>query len=521
MYLSPKVKEELSELQNSVMRYVDYEKRPYRIGTFEASRRMSLRVNEVFRKKRASPNPNPNLESPSPQRQQFNPNKVIATGGFSKVYLGVPTKKRKLSMFWHSLQRAIKVIKLGVETSQDEFTRDEEGNDTPVKRRYYRQNRKFELEFVKVVDLDPNSGEPIVTNGKPVISNKAGKWMTRLEVLEELRLLRMVQHAKHVVKLYDSFETTYEDANQAWCVMEWLPSSLERMLWLAQDEPIPKDISKNVLEGVLKALIHLKRHRVVHCDIKPGNILFSNTGHVKLCDFGLAIEIPQESEFYSTDEAGYTPLYAPPELTMQKAEFNHAADIWSFGCLVYQLFVAHTGLYGHIDDVAEKRFSHALWDSYEVSDEVYLYNMNGPSSFGLMDNSQRKKVCEHMGELHSEEPKWEAKYKELVEDDMHSVIRRTLTPYKSRNVVDVKREGVFQRPSAEELLESGVFDTKVGELRKRNALMETVKHTEALLKKISAEQREGLRKPMNLSGVTQETIGTSLEGLGAGTHVSL
>jgi NIMA (never in mitosis gene a)-related kinase len=73
------------------------------------------------------------------------------------------------------------------------------------------------------------------------------------------------------------------------------------------------------------ALDHLHKQRVLHRDIKSGNILLHN-GMLQLADFGLAKRL-EGNEKFSRTQVG-TPNYMCPEL-LQEKPYNHKSDVWS------------------------------------------------------------------------------------------------------------------------------------------------------------------------------------------------
>ena len=97
--------------------------------------------------------------------------------------------------------------------------------------------------------------------------------------------------------------------------------TLQREVW---------DIAIQMLNG----LIILKSMKIIHCDLKPENVLFTNEGKktVKIIDFGSACDSSK------TGFSGYVQsrFYRCPEITMG-LPYSQAADMWSFGCILFEL----------------------------------------------------------------------------------------------------------------------------------------------------------------------------------------
>lgn len=94
----------------------------------------------------------------------------------------------------------------------------------------------------------------------------------------------------------------------------------------------PREL-QTIARDVVKCLMFLRRHGILHCDLKPENILIKNeaTMNVKLIDFGSASFIEGGDYDYLQ-----TRPYRAPEIGFGCA-FDFAADIWSLGCILYEL----------------------------------------------------------------------------------------------------------------------------------------------------------------------------------------
>jgi serine/threonine-protein kinase len=75
---------------------------------------------------------------------------------------------------------------------------------------------------------------------------------------------------------------------------------------------------------------------LIHQDIKPGNIMISNQGEVKLADFGLARLINEPSKYQSISGKIYgTPYYMSPEAFVEPEKIDYRSDMYSLGCSLY------------------------------------------------------------------------------------------------------------------------------------------------------------------------------------------
>lgn len=88
---------------------------------------------------------------------------------------------------------------------------------------------------------------------------------------------------------------------------------------------------KTIYYHILSALDYLHKKKIIHRDVKAGNILFN--GVAKLCDFGFAIESNDE---YQERRLG-TPLYIAPELAMGR-KYSYPVDIWAFGVTMFIMY---------------------------------------------------------------------------------------------------------------------------------------------------------------------------------------
>lgn len=88
---------------------------------------------------------------------------------------------------------------------------------------------------------------------------------------------------------------------------------------------------------MLSAIIYLHKNRVIHRDLKLGNLFLSDKMEIKLGDFGLATKVDFEGERKKTICG--TPNYIAPEILEGKQGHSYEVDVWSLGVIAYTLLV--------------------------------------------------------------------------------------------------------------------------------------------------------------------------------------
>ncbi|XP_076433534.1 serine/threonine-protein kinase ULK4 isoform X8 [Peromyscus maniculatus bairdii] len=132
--------------------------------------------------------------------------------------------------------------------------------------------------------------------------------------------------------------------------------SLETVI--AQDENLPEEVVREFGVDLVTGLHHLHRLGILFCDLTPGKILLEGPGTLKFSNFCLArVEGESLEEFFAlvaAEEGGGdngentlkksmknrvrgSPIYAAPEI-MKGTDFSVASDLWSLGCLLYEMF---------------------------------------------------------------------------------------------------------------------------------------------------------------------------------------
>jgi DNA-binding SARP family transcriptional activator len=155
--------------------------------------------------------------------------------------------------------------------------------------------------------------------------------------LREISIAASLYHP-NIIQLYDSgvFEGPGRPSGPFYVMPYVAGESLrERM---ARDVQLAPAIAVPVAIQIAKALAHAHEHGIVHRDVKPENILLEGE-HVLVADFGIAhaLESSGGEKLSQTGIVLGTPTYMSPEQAVGGATVDERSDIYSLGCVVYEM----------------------------------------------------------------------------------------------------------------------------------------------------------------------------------------
>lgn len=151
------------------------------------------------------------------------------------------------------------------------------------------------------------------------------------------RILREAQRAsslasEHIASIHD----VIEEDGEIFVVMEHVKGDTLRA---RLQRPIPLEEFFQVATQCAQALMAAHEHGIVHCDIKPENIMLTPEGQVKILDFGLAKHLPPSDQSSTLDSSGNlagTPAYMAPEVLLEKLP-DARTDLFSLGIVLYEM----------------------------------------------------------------------------------------------------------------------------------------------------------------------------------------
>ena len=153
-----------------------------------------------------------------------------------------------------------------------------------------------------------------------------------VQFLTHIRQNATPEEIMHISRLIDSFVFK----GHICIVMELLSYNLYTVLEKRRFRGIPLQLVQLVAKEMLEVLVTLKKIGIVHCDIKPENILLADgfSTEVKMIDFGSSKFSNQMANYYVQSR-----YYRAPEVVLHIRQ-SFEMDVWSLGCVIFELFTA-------------------------------------------------------------------------------------------------------------------------------------------------------------------------------------
>jgi protein kinase X len=161
-----------------------------------------------------------------------------------------------------------------------------------------------------------------------ILKKKAAVEMKQVQHLKnEKAILESVQHPG-IIQLF----STFQDSSHVFMILAYI-SGGEMFKYLRDEGQFSVPRTRIYAAEIFLALEYLHRNNIIYRDLKPENLLITQSGHMIVTDFGFAKVLKPGTRTYTT--CG-TPDYLAPEIIRSKGH-GKPVDWWAFGVLVYEM----------------------------------------------------------------------------------------------------------------------------------------------------------------------------------------
>ena len=172
---------------------------------------------------------------------------------------------------------------------------------------------------------------------KRVLIKRAYKENTKLS--REYEILSEIKNCDYILKLLNTFYSINNEGKLIEnLVFEFANRSLEQYMddFRKTNKFVQIEKIKNISKQILLGLDFCHKKNIVHRNLKPENVLFTEDEAIKIYDF--------ENAKIIKDNSGSTPIiatryYRAPELILGKCDYNEKVDIFAAGCIIAELFI--------------------------------------------------------------------------------------------------------------------------------------------------------------------------------------
>jgi eukaryotic-like serine/threonine-protein kinase len=174
----------------------------------------------------------------------------------------------------------------------------------------------------------------------------------RIRMQDEARRHQRLHHP-NIVPVPEVFEAE----GNTWIVMKLIEgTSLSALLDSRANKRLDVKDGIGIIKDILDALNYAHRHGIVHRDVKPSNVMVDHNGKVWLLDFGIAIAMGEQRRTRTGQVVG-TLSYMSPEQISKPRTIDHRSDVYSVGCMFYEMLTGRPPFIKNKDGVGDSDFA--------------------------------------------------------------------------------------------------------------------------------------------------------------------
>ena len=197
-------------------------------------------------------------------------------------------------------------------------------------RKYYKGRLLGKGGFAKCYEFTSAESKKIFA-GKVIAKSSLVKSRAKQKLISEIKIHKSLHHPQIV-----AFEHYFEDTENVYILLEICQHQTLNDLLKRRKRLTEIEVQCYIVQ-LIKALKYLHSHRVIHRDLKLGNLFLTDKMELKVGDFGLATKLDFEGERKRT--VCGTPNYIAPEILDGKTGHSYEVDIWSLGVIIYTLII--------------------------------------------------------------------------------------------------------------------------------------------------------------------------------------
>ena len=203
---------------------------------------------------------------------------------------------------------------------------------------------------------------------------------SKKKLINEIKIHKKLNNSNIV-----GFEKFFEDKDNVYILLELCSNQTLRELVKRRKRLNELEVQCYTLQ-IIRALKYLHNHRIIHRDLKLGNLFLTSKLELKLGDFGLAAKLEYDGQRRKT--VCGTPNYVAPEILEKKNGHSYEVDIWSLGIVIYTMLFGVPPFDANDEKIIYKKIK---MNSYKFPDSIKVENSAKKLISSLLNSDPSKR----------------------------------------------------------------------------------------------------------------------------------